>query len=142
MRLDGKGRIGIPVDWRPLLQGDGRAVFHAHPCLKEKALRCMSTGRLAKMAESVENLPTYDPQRQLIEGLILSRAKDHNLDSQGRTVVHADLLDQVGIDEEMVLFGAGDHFQIWNPDTLREHRLKLLGELQAGDHQGIEGLHI
>lgn len=142
VRLDGKGRIGLPVDWRPLLQGDGRAVFHAHPCLKEKALRCMSTSRLAKMAASVQNLPAYDPKRQLIEGLIISRAKDHNLDGQGRTVLHAGLLDEVGIGDEMVLIGATDHFQIWDADTLRAHRAKLLDELRAGEHQGIEDLHI
>ncbi|MEM1398810.1 MAG: hypothetical protein AAGF58_02965 [Pseudomonadota bacterium] len=142
IRLDSKGRIGIPVEWRGLLQGADRPSFNAHPCIKEKRLRCLSPDGLAKVKKQVDDLPTYDKRREAINALIISRAIPHNLDGQGRAVMDGALLKEVDIDQDMVLVGAGDHFEIWNPADLAEHRKELLDHLRSGADVGIEELFL
>lgn len=145
--LDGKGRIGIPVDWRPLLQGDERAIFYAYPSVKspenaENAVRCLSSERLARLNNQVQQMPTFAPQRQVVEGLILSRVKAHNLDGQGRTVLNTDILSEAGIGDEMVLVGFGDHFQIWDPAKLADYRARLAQSVLEGHHPDLQSMHI
>lgn len=144
---DGKKRIGIPVAWRPLLQGDERAVFHAYPNIKrpghaQDALRCISSERLSLLKQQVSALPTFDKNRVVVEGLIISRIKTYNLDGQGRVILDSDQLTEVGIGDEMMVVGFGDHFQIWEPAALENHRQHLEKSVLAGEHPGLESLHL
>lgn len=53
-------------------------------------------------------------------------AVECELDEHNRLVVPGELLEKAKINEEMVLIGAGDHFEIWNSKEL-EKELKKNG---------------
>jgi len=42
------------------------------------------------------------------------------LDSQGRFVISKRLLEHAEIKEEVILIGAGDHFEVWKPQKWNE----------------------
>ena len=47
---------------------------------------------------------------------VFSQAEEVDCDKQGRFVVPTYLRDYAGITEEIVIIGAGDHFEIWDKD--------------------------
>lgn len=47
-----------------------------------------------------------------------SQAEYVELDHQGRMVIQPSLIDFAQIKSEVLLVGAGDHFEIWNPGNL------------------------
>ena len=66
--------------------------------------------------ESAKHLesPISDEKSRQIRRYLFGFAQIIPIDSQGRVVIPQDLKSYAGIDEEVVVVGAGDHFEIWN----------------------------
>ena len=47
------------------------------------------------------------------------------LDSQGRFVIPSALLTYANLKQEVVIIGAGDHFEIWNTQNWAKHLTKI-----------------
>ncbi|MDO8515153.1 MAG: division/cell wall cluster transcriptional repressor MraZ [bacterium] len=65
-------------------------------------------------AELLKPLLSEDGRRMRRE--IFSKADEVDLDKQRRFVIPEYLLKHAGINEEMTVIGAGDHFEIWDKD--------------------------
>ncbi|HHH14184.1 MAG TPA: division/cell wall cluster transcriptional repressor MraZ [candidate division WWE3 bacterium] len=76
-------------------------------------------------AESKKALagPISDKQARLLRRYMFSGAFEVSFDKQGRVVVPKNLLDYAGIKvgEEVLLIGAGDHFEIWNKKAWKKN---------------------
>lgn len=62
-------------------------------------------------------IPITSEEGRNLRRYLFSAAEDVKLDRQGRFVIPKVLLDYANLKEEVVLVGAGDHFEIWNPKT-------------------------
>lgn len=81
-----------------------------------------------KQAESILNIPlsTEDGRKKRLN--FFSRAEECALDNQGRFILPSEFVQRVssfdteksGFNEEVLIIGAGDHFEIWNPDLLEK----------------------
>ncbi len=63
-----------------------------------------------ELAKPVSEEEARRIRRQLFPGAVLVE-----IDQQGRVVVPKNSLDYAKIKTEVVVIGAGDHFEIWNP---------------------------
>ena len=50
------------------------------------------------------------------------------LDAQGRFIIPDSMLEFVGIKEQLIVIGAGDHFEIWNKQKWEEYRAGMKTE--------------
>ncbi len=68
-----------------------------------------------KEAEKRLGVPLTDETGRELRRKFFSRAEECGLDSQGRFIISKELIDYAGIKNEILLIGAGDHFEIWDP---------------------------
>ena len=56
-----------------------------------------------------------------LERYLYASAMEASVDTQGRFVVSANLLDYAGITKELAVVGVGDHIEIWNESMWKNH---------------------
>ena len=69
---------------------------------------------------------------------LFSGASIVSFDHQGRIVVPESLLSYAGITEDVIVIGAGDHFELWNTKSWKEYLQRIEREaeqnlLEGGD---------
>lgn len=74
-----------------------------------------------KEAEKQVSLPISDSKVRTLKRYMFSTASDVELDAQGRFVIPQSLKEYAQIEGEMVVIGAGDHFEIWNNENWYKH---------------------
>ncbi|MCJ7827518.1 cell division/cell wall cluster transcriptional repressor MraZ, partial [Patescibacteria group bacterium] len=58
--------------------------------------------------------PITDSQARKVRRYLFSGASIASFDGQGRVVLPSFLLEYAGLEKELVVVGAGDHFEIWD----------------------------
>lgn len=66
-----------------------------------------------------------EERARIMRRYLFSASESVELDSQGRFVVPSALLIYAQLKNEVVIIGAGDHFEIWNRRFWRKHLSKI-----------------
>jgi MraZ protein len=114
--FSGHGRVVLPKKFRQQL-GDETIVLSRgfEGCIWGFALKDFE-----KEAEKQLQMPVTEKFARDLRRYFFSAAESVKLDDQGRFVIPGDLLEYAGISDEVTIIGAGDHFEIWNPENWRE----------------------
>lgn len=120
-KLDGKGRISVPAEFRAELEaaGTNQLVFrtsHQNPCIEARTRPVFQ-----HMLESILALEHFSEDREALEAGIVADSRILRLDADGRLVMPRDLSDSVELREEIAFLGKGDRFEIWNAEAARAH---------------------
>ena len=95
----------------------------------------------AEIATKMTRLPQTDPKvRVYIRGM-LSQAAEVKLDRQGRANLPRKLLERVGISDRMVVIGALDKIEFWNPEAwshFMQQADSALEEVAASLHASLQ----
>jgi len=135
--VDEKGRVAVPNSFRRKLSPacEGRLI------LLRGRDRTIEVHPLSDWDEFVNRtlrkLPLYQPKAQRILRYRYASATEVGLDGQGRILLPKHLREESGIDNEAVLAGAGDYFEIWNPGRLQAF-LREAGETYDADLVELE----
>lgn len=70
-----------------------------------------------KQAENVLVIPLSSEEGRIRRLNFFSRADECSLDGQGRFILPQEFIEQVDLKREILIVGAGDHFEIWDPKT-------------------------
>ena len=70
-----------------------------------------------KEAERQLEIPLTEDKGRYLRRNLFASAESTELDLQGRFVITSSLVDFAHLGEEVILIGAGDHFEIWNPSN-------------------------
>ncbi len=111
-KFTGKNRIVLPKKLRRGLKGQSEVILTRG---LDGCIWGFSKTDWEKEARRQLQIPVTDSQGRFLRRNLFSEAEDGWLDSQGRFIIPANLLEFAGIKEEVALIGAGDHFEIWNP---------------------------
>lgn len=115
--FSGKGRVVLPRKFRTEL---GRA----HEVILTRGLDGCIWGfdkhRWEKEAKKQLEISVTEKEGRWLRRYIFSAAEGSGLDKQGRFVIPANLIDFAGIKNDVYLVGAGDHFELWDPDKWEE----------------------
>lgn len=103
--------------WRKSLDG---------PCL-----RVMPPQQMAQLMESINSMPNDDPQKTVLKRIIGSESTQVKLDNAGRICLPDDMAQEACIQDEAVLVGLLDRFEIWNP--ARYKKVKASDAAKAPD---------
>lgn len=127
LNLDAKGRLVIPARHRDALftQSAGQLVLTAHP---HRCLLLYPQPAWEPIQAKLMSLSSFDRQSSALQRLLVGHAEDMTLDAAGRLLVSPVLRDFAALDKQVMLVGQGSHFELWNPDALRQHMDKLIGD--------------
>ncbi|MDA8415858.1 MAG: division/cell wall cluster transcriptional repressor MraZ [Betaproteobacteria bacterium] len=117
--LDSKGRLAIPTRYRDALrvQSSGQLVITAHP---HRCLLLYPRASWEPIRDAIMQTSGLDRQTMLLQGLLVGHADDVEMDAAGRVLVSPALRRFARIDREIMMFGQGSHFKLWNPPAWEE----------------------
>ncbi len=120
-KVDRKGRVSVPAEFRKILVGQsyqGVVVFRS---LQYAALEACSADHMERLSDSLETLDLSDEEYELIETIIFGGSVQLPFDGEGRIVLPQHLCDFAGISEAAAFVGRRKTFQIWEPTALSVH---------------------
>lgn len=127
--VDAKGRVSVPAFLRSVIErrGDAKTIVLAKhetfPCLSAydpayAALKHSKIERLFEKQEGDAKATLEYLQRNL---MAFAATEEVPYDSSGRVVLPPMMRVKGGIDDLALFLGAGETFQIWNPNLLLHH---------------------
>lgn len=108
--IDGKGRLAVPARFRADLEGGAFVSRWIDGCLA-----IFPRDAWDDLASRVASLPVSDAGARTFSRFIFSGAFEVDLDRQGRALVPAGLREFAGLESDVVVVGARDHIELWNP---------------------------
>ena len=134
-RLDDKGRIFIPSNYRKILaEYDSKRIVMRRDTDNE----CLMFYPEQVWNEKVEQLRTaldeWDPEDQLILMQFMADAEYMEMDGQGRILLQRKNLETIGAQSDVLFVGMLNRFALWAPETFANKRLsqsELAARLRA-----------
>jgi len=119
-KIDGKGRVAAPADFRKALDLKTFNGFFCVPSLEGAWLDCGGPDFIASLKSMITALPPYDARRKALEIHLLGKAKPVSLDGDGRFILHEDLRSHADLEDKAYFLGIGDTFQIHRAEKIEE----------------------
>lgn len=115
-KLDGKGRVFVPAQFRRLLEQSGETALVLRVAAEGFA-KLYPLSEWTKQCEELKSrLNLWKAQDQMIYRSFTSKAEQLELDSNGRVLLQKKYLEQLGIDLDVVFAGVGDYLELWSRD--------------------------
>jgi MraZ protein len=121
--IDDKGRLQVPVKWRPKL-AEGAVITKGF----DGSLKFYPASTWAQIAEKLAVLPQSDPHARAYVRQTLAGAVDVELDKAGRVVVPHYLRQFASLSKNVTLAGLHSHIEVWDAKKWESY--------QAGIDQG------
>lgn len=84
-------------------------------------------GVMEGLLEKIGGFDPFSEDRESDADVLMAEAVELSIDGDGRIMVPAHMVEQIGLNGECVFAGRGDSFQIWRPDAF-EARMKEVKE--------------
>lgn len=119
-RIDRKGRVSVPKQFRDFYLGKGgfQGVYVYQSPVVATIEGC-DEAFMQRLSDSLDDLPLFSTEQNDLATLILGSAHALPFDPEGRIVLPAELLAHAELAEEATFVGRGNTFQIWNPEAYR-----------------------
>jgi MraZ protein len=124
-KVDRKGRISVPAEYRAILsaQADGAdAGILAFPWFDYPAIRGCGLELMERIAAS--RSPTAVFENAPVDSALISAADMVQMpfDGEGRVVLPRELAEHAGIGDSATFVGQVNFFEIWNPASFKAHQ--------------------
>lgn len=117
--LDPKKRLTVPAKWRKLVDDDSLFLL---PGMGRPCLMLLPSHSLTGLMERLASAASSDPEMAALS-LALGESGDHLVfDSQGRIRVSDAHLAEAQLETSVLLVGALNRIELWNPEMYEEHR--------------------
>lgn len=124
-KVDSKGRMSIPADYRRELEqndatwseGQRQKITVVYGPAKQTYLECYTADDFRKVAQDIAAMPRGSMERRILERLVLGAAFQTEIDPDGRLVLPQKIREKIGLETEAKYIGGGETFQIWKPET-------------------------
>ena len=115
VKLDGKGRLSVPTQYRARLldSSGGKMVVspdHRSPCLNIHPLP-----QWEELEEKIGQLP--GPQQSVLRRFVIGRAQECEMDGNGRILLNQELCEHAGLEKGAVMAGVGNRLELWQEDA-------------------------
>ncbi len=128
-KVDAKGRMSIPADFRRVLEaGDPEWTPGLFPRMYllygdhlKNQLHGYTVEEFEALAAQIKALPRGSERKQKLSRLIIGQSIKLDIDKDGRTVMPIKQRQKLGLTEgELTFSGLGDYFEIWKADVFGE----------------------
>jgi MraZ protein len=123
-KLDGKGRVSIPVKFRRVLQnadkefesGKNPRLYIAYGDPQKNYLECLSGDAFDEIDALISSQTRNSPLRKVLEYLYYAKCEATSVDETGRLVLPPLAREKINLDTDALFQGKGDQFHILHPD--------------------------
>lgn len=130
-QLDGKRRLLIPQDYRTAENGAETGIF-LFPSIEADCLEAGGDRLFNVYAEMIRSLPFGSAERSALEWQVMGEQTRLSFDAGGRITLPESLCEEAGLNEDVVIVGLDDRFQIWSKDKHAARRAEQRALAKAG----------
>ncbi len=114
--VDEKRRLQIPAKWRPSKPGVEFTLVLWPKAKEGPCVRVLPPQQMASLMRDLDAMPNSDPNKGVLKRFIGSESVQAPVDKTGRICLPEALAKAAGIEDEAVLVGLLDRFEIWSPE--------------------------
>jgi len=134
-KLDEKGRLFLPVKFRPRL-AEGVVLMRG----QERCVFGWTIDAYQGIVERLQELPFTNRDSRNLVRMVTARSFEETLDKQGRILIPPKLREWALLDRDVTVIGAGNRFEIWNSarwDEFFESQEEPWADLSGGEGPAI-----
>ena len=131
LRLDAKGRVSVPAQFRAVLARDGFDGLYCYPALERPALDAGGNALLAEIETLIAGLSPYSDQREQFSLSLYGTSETLKIDGEVRIVLTDTLKAHAGIGDAVMFVGLGHKFRIWEPGRFRAELAEATEKVRA-----------
>lgn len=122
-KIDRKGRVSVPAQFRAVLMSQSFAGVIAFPSFRENcnALEACGMDRMEDLSEALDDLDLFSTEHNDMSNAIFSASAQMPFDGEGRIMLPERLMNGAGITDQTVFVGCGKTFQIWAPNAYADY---------------------
>lgn len=136
-KLDAKGRVSIPAQYRQILAQQELGALYCIPSFVSPSLEAFGNTLLSQFQQRLDKYDplfsvNYDEEAQVV----LAAAQSLNFDDEGRVRIPDDLIAHAGITERVAFVGLGQKFQMWDPvrfEPVQRERIERARAARTGN---------
>jgi MraZ protein len=131
LRLDAKGRVSIPAQFRSVLNRDGFDGLYCYPALDRPAIDCGGNALMTEIESLIARYPAFSEEREQLAIALYGTSETVKLDGTGRVTLSDQLKAHAGITDQAAFVGLGHKFQIWEPGRFRSELAEATEKVRA-----------
>jgi MraZ protein len=131
LRLDAKGRVSVPAQFRAVLARDGFDGLYCYPALDRPALDAGGNALLAEIEALIAGFSPYSDRHEQFSLALYGPSETVKMDSEGRIVLTDTLKAHAAISDAAAFVGLGHKFQIWEPGRFRAELAEATEKVRA-----------
>ena len=122
-KLDKKGRVSVPANFRSHLSNLGYNGVICYPSFNNASIEACSQDRIEKISSAIDSLNPFEEKRDFFATSILSESQNLQFDTEGRVTFPEKLLKHAMIKNNILFIGLGKTFQIWEPNNFEKFKI-------------------
>ena len=120
-KLDKKGRISVPAQFRAVLEALGTADIVLFPSFRHPCIEAWPAPAFAALSAGHTRLDVFSDASDNLAAALFATAHPARPDGEGRLVLPEDLVAEAGLSEAVSFIGANQCFQIWDSERALAH---------------------
>ena len=125
-RLDAKGRVSVPAQFRATLIKDGFEGIYCFPSPFKPAVDVGGNDLISEIQKRLEGLTTLTPEHDSVSTAFFGNSETLKIDKDGRVLLSETIKAHAKISDSVTFVGQGYKFQIWEPNSFQVHQLEAL----------------
>ena len=121
-KIDKKGRVSVPANFRSHLNSLGYNGFISYPSFNHNALEACTQDRIEKLSNAIDSLNPFEEKRDYFATAVLSESSNLVFDTEGRVQFSKKILNFAKIKTDILFVGLGKTFQVWDPKNFEKFK--------------------
>jgi MraZ protein len=130
-KLDAKGRVSVPSEFRDVLAERKGGGFHCTISPLEAALSGYGQDLFEHYEERLKPYDPFSPEYAALASTVYSSCRYLVFDPEGRVRLPDDFIAHAGIQERALFCGMGSFFEIWNPEAYEPVQARRRADAKA-----------
>ena len=123
-KIDSKGRVSIPSQFRSVLENQGFAGVSLYPSFTSQSIDGGGEVLINQIAESIETMQLFAEETDALATALFSETYQLNYDQDGRISLPESLINHAGLKDKVTFAGIGQKFQMWEPSAFESFKKK------------------
>jgi len=120
-KLDKKGRISVPAQFRSVLEALGTSEIVLFPSFRHPCIEAWPQPAFAALSAGHTQLDIFSDTADNLAAALFATAHPARPDGEGRLVLPEDLVEEAGLADAVSFIGANQCFQIWDTERALAH---------------------
>ena len=137
-KLDAKGRVSVPAEFRRVLaQQETNGLYVIKTLSRDASLTGFGNALLTQLSQQIKTSnPLLDRSYAARAHGMFGQVRHMQIDDDGRIRLPDDLIAHCAIADRVAFVGLSDIFEIWNPDKLEPVATSRIGEVESAFDAG------